>query len=214
MTTSSAVNPARRSFLMRLAAAATALGVSTPAVVGGEPSDHASQADEPWMRRLSGSQRVVFHAHEPTNGLALTWARTFLDTHKNTYGHRDEECGVVVALNGKSVGLTFNDALWSRYPIASTLAMTGTKNPAGPTGSGAIAQLIARGVIVLVCQNSLRASGLRFLPEPQRSDAATRTAFAEEVTANLLPGIEIVPAMVVTLQQAQDRGCRYVYAGG
>jgi len=24
----------------------------------------------------------------------------------------------------------------------------------------------------------------------------------------------VVPAMIVTLQQAQERGCRYVYAGG
>ena len=62
--------------------------------------------------------------------------------------------------------------------------------------------------------SSLRASGQRFLPEPQRNEAAARTAFGAEVTANLLPGVEIVPAMIVTLQMAQDRGCRYVYAGG
>jgi intracellular sulfur oxidation DsrE/DsrF family protein len=52
------------------------------------------------------------------------------------------------------------------------------------------------------------------LPEAQRGDAALRTAFSDEARANLLPGVDVVPAMIVTLQQAQDRGCRYIYGGG
>ena len=120
---------------------------------------------------------------------------------------------MIVGLNGRSIGLLFNDALWAKYPIAQTMAMTGSQNPNGPKGSETVAQLAARGVIFLVCQNSLNASGSRFLPEPARSDAAQRTAFAEEARANLLPNVEVVPAMVATLQQAQERGCRYIYAG-
>ncbi len=166
------------------------------------------------MARLGGTSRVMFHAHEPTAGLALRWAQTFLDTQKASYGRADKDSGVIVGLNGKSIGLVFNDAMWAKYPIAQTLSMTGSVNPAGPAGTNTIAQLLTRGVIILVCQNSLRASGQRFLPESQRGDAAARTAFATEVSANLSPGIEVVPAMVVTLQMAQDRGCRYVYAGG
>ncbi len=205
---------ARRSFLGRLAAAIAAFGLGTMPRRALADSGSPSLDDEPWMARLTGTQRIIIHAHEPTAGLALRWAQTFLDTQKASYGHSDKDSSVVVGLNGKSVGLLFNDAMWAKYPIAQTLEMTGTRNPAGPGGSNAVAQLIARGVIILVCQNSLRASGQRFLPEPQRNEAAARTAFGAEVTANLLPGVEIVPAMIVTLQMAQDRGCRYVYAGG
>jgi len=208
---------ARRSFLGRIAAATAAFGV------GAWPSTGAAatpgqllegRADEPWLTRLGGTSRVVIHAHEPTGGLALRWAQTFLDTQKTSYGRSDKDCGVIVGLNGKSIGLVFNDAMWTKYPVAQTLLMTGTVNPAGPAGTNTIAQLLGRGVIILVCQNSLRASGQRFLPESQRNDAAARTAFATEAAANLAPGIEVVPAIVVTLQMAQDRGCRYVYAGG
>ena len=208
---------ARRSFLGRLAAATAAFGVGAWPATGSaaNPGPVASTgADEPWMARLGGTSRVVFHAHEPTAGLALRWAQTFLDTQKASYGRADKDSGVIVGLNGKSIGLVFNDAMWAKYPIAQTLSMTGSVNPAGPAGTNTIAQLLARGAIILVCQNSLRASGQRFLPESQRGDAAARTAFATEVSANLSPGIEVVPAMVVTLQMAQDRGCRYVYAGG
>jgi intracellular sulfur oxidation DsrE/DsrF family protein len=116
----------------------------------------------------------------------------------------------VVGLNGRAIGLLFNDAIWGKYPIGETLQMPGSRN----ANSSLVAQLIARGVIILVCNNSLRAAGQRFLAEAQRGDAARRTAFSDEARANLLPGVEVVPAMIVTLQQAQDRGCRYIYGGG
>ncbi|MEQ1692239.1 MAG: hypothetical protein ABMA00_13195, partial [Gemmatimonas sp.] len=117
--------PARRTFLARLAAAATVFGIgATPSGANAEPITEDSRVDDPWTRRLSGTQRVIFHSHEPTNGLALTWARTFLDTQKASYARVDADCGVVVALNGKSVGLVFNDVLWSKYPIGTTLGMT------------------------------------------------------------------------------------------
>lgn len=205
---------ARRSFLGRIAAATAAFSLGALPRSAHAHSTSAGGDDEPWMSRVTGAQRIIIHAHEPTAGLSLRWAQTFLDTQKSSYGRADKDSTVIVGLNGKSVGLAFNDAMWAKHPIAETLGMTGTRNPAGPTGSNAVADLISRGVIILVCRNSLRASGQRFLPEPQRNDAAARTAFGAEVTANLLPGVEIVPAMIVTLQMAQDRGCRYVYAGG
>lgn len=200
---------ARRSFLARLFAVGASIGLGA-ARAEAMPT---RADDEPWMKRLIGKQRVLFHSHLATDGQAISWARTFLDTQKNTYGLTDADSSVVVGLNGRAIGLLFNDALWAKYPIAQTLAMSGSQNPNGPAGGDLVAQLIGRGVIMLVCQNSLRASGARFLPEAQRGDAALRAAFADEARANLLPRVEVVPAMVVTLQQAQDRGCRYIYAG-
>lgn len=194
-------------------AAAGATGLARRADALGSHAQSFPAAD-PWTRRITGKHRVVFHSHEPTGGLALRWARTFLDTQQASYGLRDEDSSVVVALNGKSIGLAFNDTLWGSYPIATALGMSGTVNPAGPAASNDLAKLITRGVVVLVCNNSLLASGQRFLPEAARADARARTAFYETARNNLLAGVEITPAMVVTLQQAQDLGCRYIYAGG
>lgn len=197
----------RRSFLSRIAAGIAALGVTSAQA---DALTFEQPGDEPWMKKLTGAQKVIFHSHEPTNGQSFTWARGFLDSQKNNYGKADKDSTVIVGLNGKSIGLAFNDAMWTKYPIGQTLNMPGTVNP----NTAAVAQLLERGVIVLVCNNSLRAAGQRFLPEAQRSDAAVRNAFSDEVRANLLPGVEVVPAMVTTLQMAQDRGCRYIYAGG
>ncbi|MES2521144.1 MAG: hypothetical protein V4617_00505 [Gemmatimonadota bacterium] len=201
----------RRGFLGRLVALTA--GLSLPGAAYAAEPIPASRFDDPWTKRVRGKHRVIFHSHEPTGGISLRWARTFLDTQKASYGLSDADSTVMVGLNGKAIGLLFNDRLWSRYPIGATLGMPGAVNPAGPSGSKDIAELVSRGTILLVCQNSLRASGQRFLPEAARGDAAQRAAFAEEAAANLLPGVEIVPAMIVTLQQAQDLGCRYVYGG-
>lgn len=200
--------PDRRSFLARVAAAAAAVGMGTPATMTASPVE---RADDPWIARVKGAHRIVFHSHMPTDGLALRWAQTFLDTQKSSYGASDEQCTVVVGLNGRSIGWFFNDALWAKYPTVGEVM--GTVTSTNPQAT-LVSALRGRGVILLACGNSIRASGSRFLPATQRVDATASSAFATEVRANLLPGVEVVPAMVVTLQQAQDRGCRYVYAGG
>ena len=207
----------RRTFLSRLLAVGATLGLAAPRSVDAiertvSPASPSSSAagDDPWIARLTGKHRVVFHSHLASDGIALRWAQTYLDTQQSAYGLTDADSSVVVGLNGRAIGLLFNDAIWGKYPIGETLQMPGSRN----ANSSLVAQLIARGVIILVCNNSLRAAGQRFLAEAQRGDAARRTAFSDEARANLLPGVEVVPAMIVTLQQAQDRGCRYIYGGG
>jgi intracellular sulfur oxidation DsrE/DsrF family protein len=206
----------RRTFLSRLVSVGAALGLSAPrsadAMEGpmSPSAPSASAGDDPWIARLTGKNRVVFHSHLASDGIALRWAQTFLDTQKSAYGLTDADSSVVVGLNGRAIGLLFNDAIWGKYPIGETLQMPGSRN----ANAGLVAQLVSRGVIILACNNSIRAAGQRFLPEAQRGDAALRTAFSDEARANLLPGVDVVPAMIVTLQQAQDRGCRYIYGGG
>ncbi len=208
MTHDTSSTSGRRTFVSRLVTVGAALGFAAPR--SADALERPTAADDPWIARLKGKSRVVFHSHLASDGIALRWAQTFLDTQKSAYGLTDADSSVVVGLNGRAIGLLFNDAIWGKYPIGETLQMPGSRN----ANAALVAQLVARGVIILACNNSIRASGQRFLPEAQRGDAALRTAFSEEARANLLPGIEVVPAMIVTLQQAQDRGCRYIYGGG
>jgi intracellular sulfur oxidation DsrE/DsrF family protein len=199
----------RRTFLSRLATLGAALGLGT-APAHAAPSLTTS-ADDPWVKRLTGKHKVVFHSHLPTEGLAIRWGQTFLDTQKSAYGLTDADSSVIVGLNGRSIGWFFGDALWAKYPtIGEVMGVPGARNPQ----TAAVASLVSRGAILLACNNSIRASWQRFLSDTQKADPKLRSGFADEVLANLLPGVEPVPSMVVTLQQAQDRGCRYIYAGG
>jgi len=198
----------RRGFLTGIGAISSLLGLS----VFARPADGDTlEVTDPWMAKVTGKHRVVFHSHEPTQGQAIRWAQTFLDTQKVAYGIRDDANTVIVGLNGKAIAWCFGDALWSKYAtIGEVVQAPGNRNPQ----AAAIASLQARGVLFLACNNSIRAAGPRFLPEAQRGSVEARDAFADEVRRSLLPGVEVVPSMVVTLQQAQDRGCRYIYAGG
>jgi intracellular sulfur oxidation DsrE/DsrF family protein len=203
----------RRDFLARFAALGAALGLGATPAEAASPVDvrDCTLRDDPWVARLRGAHRVVFHSHLPTDGLALRWAQTFLDTQRSAYGVAESDCSVVVGLNGRSIGWFFGEALWAEQAsVGEVMGAPGRSNPQ----RSLVSSLVSRGVILLACGNSIRASGQRFLPAAQRDDAAARTAFAERVRATLLPGVEVVPSMVVTLQQAQDRGCRYIYAGG
>ncbi|MBL0890101.1 MAG: hypothetical protein IBJ19_05760 [Gemmatimonadaceae bacterium] len=202
----------RRDFLARFTALCAALGLGSTRAGASVPAELQANAlrDDPWISRLRGSHRVVFHSHLPTEGLALRWAQTYLDTQRSSYSIAEHDCSVVVGLNGRSIGWFFGDALWAAQgSIGDVMGAPGRSNPQ----RALISSLAERGVILLACGNSIRASGQRFLPAAQRDDAAARNAFAERVRATLLPGVEVVPSMVVTLQQAQDRGCRYIYAG-
>lgn len=203
----------RRVFLTRLAALSAALGFGTSRAEASSVAALTPDAsrDDPWVARVTGRHRVVFHSHLPTEGLALRWAQTYLDTQRDRYGVADRDCSVVVGLNGRSIGWLFDDALWAdNRTIGDIMGAPGGSNPQ----RALVMSLVQRGVILLACGNSIQASGQRFLPLPQRESATARTAFAERVRDSLLPGVEVVPSMVVTLQQAQDRGCRYIYAGG
>ncbi len=203
----------RRRFLASLSALGVAVGLISPLQAEATAVNDVNApaaGDDPWLSRLNGKHRVIFHSHLASDGIALRWAQTFLDTQKSAYGLTDADSSVVVGLNGRAIGLLFNDAIWGKYPIGETLQMPGSRN----ANAALVAQLVSRGVIILACNNSIRAAGQRFLPEAQRGDAALRTAFSDEARANLLPGVDVVPAMIVTLQQAQDRGCRYIYGGG
>ncbi|MCU0627766.1 MAG: hypothetical protein MUF21_15015 [Gemmatimonadaceae bacterium] len=218
MSTSHRPVPPRRGFLAQLAAVGAALGV--PALAHAHGSEGApSGADEPWLARLTGRHRVIIHAHEPADGLAMGWARNFLDAQRDAYRLTDRDSTVVIGLQGKALALLYGDAMWAKYDMAGALGFAaGSSNPfaapadARPARPTSVAALQARGVIFLACGNSLRMGAQRWVRETPVT-AERMTAWADEARANLLPGVEVVPALITTLVMAQERGCRYVYAG-
>jgi len=55
---------------------------------------------------------------------------------------------------------------------------------------------------------------LRFVTRTlAKETGATYEATRAELVGGLLPGVTVVPAMVVALGLAQEHGCAYVYAG-
>ena len=213
----------RREFLGQLAASAVAVvmtGTSAreafasamPIVSAAPtPSDH-------WISQLSGENRQLFDIPAPDNGMGLFHVRNYLDTYSDFYHLTHPAVTAVVTLYNSTTMLAFNDQMWKKYGLGKpTKVMDGSNSPAtsnvfykAPAGasslslSGApfpipadasISALQARGTIFLLCNNAFHGwMGLLAAQTGTHPDA-----LAEEFLANVLPGVQLVPAMVIAI---------------
>jgi hypothetical protein len=144
--------------------------------------------------------------------------------------------GTLYSVGGQSsIPLAFNDAIWTKYSLG---AYTGLKDAAGkpytrnvfnqPTGDDlhlvmqaidsptiqalapampglGIQSLQKNGAKFILCANAL---GLWCL-ELEARGKGKAADIEKELRANVLPGVTIVPAMVIAIEKAQEAGIRY-----
>ena len=127
----------------------------------------------------------------------------------------------VVGLQGKAIAMFLDDAMWAKYGMAAATGLTqaGGRNPfrapghpMAQPGESMLDMLARRGVILLACGNTMKRGASRWVKDrPVTPEVAA--AWTAEARAALPASVEVVPAMVTTLAMAQERGCRYIYAG-
>ena len=162
--------------------------------------------------------------------MGLLHARNYLNTMRDTYGVRHPDVTAVVGLYGMSTMLGFNDTMWQKYGVANPIkVMDGSKAPAtsnvfykAPGGAtnlsvtgapiaipadSSISALQDRGAVFILCNNAFNV----WMGLLGGGDAAKAAALRTEFEANMLPGVFLVPAMVVAVNQAQTHGCTYMY---
>jgi intracellular sulfur oxidation DsrE/DsrF family protein len=225
--------PKRREFLGRLAAGAVALGLSG-AVPRALAAEHLTAADlkpdDKWLSSLKGKHRQFFDMPKHDNGMGLIHVRNYLNTMRDTYGVKHPDVTAVAGLYGMSTPLAFNDAMWQKYGLANPIkVMDASKAPAtvnvfakAPAGaaslsvSGApiaipadssISSLQERGAVFILCNNAFNV----WMGLLGGGDAAKAAELRKDFESNMLPGIFLVPAMVVAVNQAQTHGCSYMY---
>ena len=225
--------PKRREFIGRLAAGAVAVGLtgSVPSALAGETvaRPDISPSDK-WLERVTGKHRQFFDMPNHENGMGLLHVRNYLNTMRDTYGVRHPAVTAVTGLYGMTTMLGFNDAMWQKYGLGNPLkVMDGSKVPAtanvfykAPAGvanlsvtgapipipaDSSISALQDRGGVFILCNNAFNV----WMGLLGGGDTAKSAALRKEFEANVLPGVFIVPAMVVAVNQAQMHGCTYMY---
>ena len=217
---------ARRSFVGRIIGgvmALTALGAS-PRLLGA--SERAGDADrthpgDDWMRELKGKHRTVFDMSAHKNGKPLQQARNYLDAWRDAFNVPERDVNLVFGIHGEAIPLVLTDALWARYRIGEQYEVVdgGTKSAAVRnvfsssnamagglvTAEQSVDGLQRRGVRFLVCQNTITGASRKLSSAGLGSAEEIKAA----ITGGLLPGVMIVPAMVVALTQLQERGVQY-----
>lgn len=207
-----AENPRRR-FLAELAVGAASLTAVNPLVRRAEAltSDKASDADA-WMKPLKGRHRQIFHGMAAETN-AMLMAKNFLDAYQESFGAKNGEVNAVIGLHGAALSTGFNDAIWAKYALGKSgnVVDPKTKEPAtrnifATEGDLAISELQKRGVVILLCNTALR---LRTKSMAATLGVSYDTLYTE-FSSSRLPGTILVPALVVALNRAQEKGFTYV----
>src|SRR5690348_13168045 len=219
----------RRSFLSALGGifaarpVPPAAGQSGVAASSWQPARHA---EDDWMDQAPAKHRMVFDTTTPDGfGHALLFGSNFIDTNKNAYGLEYSDVGLMIIVRHNSTPFAYNDMMWSKYGsvFSQKAGFTDPKSKEAPrtnlfnaSGYGSalasngitLDSLIKRGLHIGVCRLATRnIAGL----------AATATGgdaskINDELIANIVPNAHMVPAGIVAVNRAQERG--YTFAVG
>jgi intracellular sulfur oxidation DsrE/DsrF family protein len=215
-------NTERRSFLSKLklgalgaAVAGTTLAQVRPAAKW-EPTRHK---EDDWLDEIPGKHRMVFDTTSPTAfGEALLFANNFIVANRTDYGLENRDLALVIVARHISTAFGYNDAMWDKYgvplaamsenvqdPKTKAAPKTNPYNIAGfnPTR---INELTTQGVQFAVCAMASR----RVAGSLARSTGGNTDDILRELSANLIPNARLVPAGIVAVNRAQERGFSFV----
>jgi len=195
-------------------AAMSALGLfgfaTTPA--------HAQPAanDGPnWPGTLKGRHRQVFDIYDINDGFPLGFTNNFLAPNPSATA--------VMIFRHKGLPYAVGSAMWAKYKIGETFKIIdpetkapAVKNPWFEPKPGVIAnpdatldKLLAKGTVIGACGVALRGQSRRLAGNA----GVTPEEALKEWTANLIPGVTVVPSGTWAVNRAQEAGCTYC-AGG
>jgi intracellular sulfur oxidation DsrE/DsrF family protein len=226
----------RRSFLGGMFGAAAAAGL---AMTGTRAEAAYESGTDDWIKGVKGTHRCLFDFPQHKNGMPLLHILNYLNTYTVAYKTEAGQVGAVgtfySAGSQASIPLAFNDVVWQKYGLG---VYTGLKDADGqpytrnvfnrPTsrdlhllmqaidspmipaladampGLG-IESLQKMGTTFVLCANAL---GIWCLELEARGKGKAQD-IDKELRANLLPGVTIVPAMVIAIEKAQEAGIKY-----
>jgi intracellular sulfur oxidation DsrE/DsrF family protein len=226
----------RRSFIGQLFGAATAASLSMSGTRVAAAPDSGADA---WIKEVRGSHRCLFDFPQHKNGIPLLHILNYLNTYTAAYKTGRDEVGAVGTFYGvgsqSSIPLAFNDAIWAKYGLGVYtglkdaegkaymrnvfnrpttqdlhLVMQAFNTPMIPALADAIPalgieSLQKMGTKFVLCANAL---GIWCL-ELEARGKGKAPDIDKELRANLLPGVTIVPAMVIAIERAQQAGIKY-----
>jgi hypothetical protein len=202
--------------MLRRAVVATTLGIGFRSADAQQPQGGFSDR---WLAGMNGTYKQFFDAPAPAGGIPLVHVMNYYDTYNKAYNVKDAEIDAVLTFYGSTTFHGLNDAMWAKYRIGEFLnekdaaGKAHTSNPwrAAPVVVGmalpqaSIEALQKRGATMILCNNALGIfSGL--LAQQRGLDAKV---VYDDLKANLLPGVELIPGMVVAVEQAKKAGLSY-----
>lgn len=199
----------------------------------------APASPDDWLKDVKGTHRTLFDFPQHKGGVPLLHILNYLNTYAEAYKAAPGTIGAVGTFYGigtqSSIALGFDDAAWAKYGLGEYLGLKDaagkpyTRNvfhrpttadahllgqamqlPAMPGLAGAmpalgIESLQKMGTKFVMCNNALGA----WCMELEARGKGKMADLDADLRTHLLPGVTIVPAMVIAIEKAQAAGIRY-----
>jgi hypothetical protein len=195
--------------------------VTSVAAISARPSPSEARPaawGNAWLKN-SAKHRQFFDAPTSAGGIPLVHMMNYYDTWNKAYGVSDKNINAVGTFYGTTTFFGVNDAMWSKYRIGEFLGEKdrdgafATANPwrEAPFILGmelrpaSIESLQKRGATFILCNNAL---GI-FTGMLAKSRGLNADSVYADLKANILPGVELIPGMVVAIEQAHVAGLSY-----
>ena len=172
-----------------------------------------------WLEGLTSKHKQFFDAPTANGGVPLVHVMNYYDTYNKVFNVKDADIDAVLTFYGATTFYGLNDAAWAKYQIGEFLETndaTGkpaTANPwrAAPVVLGmtlpqaSLESLHKRGATLILCNNALTIFSA-LLAQKRGLDP---NAVYQDMKANILPEVDLVPGMVIAVEQAQRAGLSY-----
>ena len=216
----------RRSFFTRLNAglgsfaAMTGLAMAQKKPAAGAAWEPARHEKDDWLDQTAAKHRLVFDTTTPEGfGDALAFASNFVRVNKTEYGLESNEVAVVIVARHRSAPFGYNDAMWAKYgmALAARAKVDDPKTKLPPkmniyntAGYGellhnrgtTIDALSKQGVQLAVCTLSTHG----YAGVIAQATGGNADAIFSELVANVMSNVRMVPAGIVAVSRAQERG--------
>jgi len=201
-----------------IAAARVGIAAAEPTKVP-TVSRGSKEPSNKWLDGLTAKHKQFFDAPTANGGVPLVHVMNYYDTYNKAFNVKDADIDAVLTFYGATTFYGLNDAAWAKYQIGEFLETndaTGkpaTANPwrAAPVILGmtlpqaSIESLHKRGATLILCNNALTIFSA-LLAQKRGLDA---NVVYQDLKANILPEVDLVPGMVVAVEQAQHAGLSY-----
>ena len=187
------------------ASKAGAQGTTTPAFA---PTLHAEDA---WMSGIPGKHRVVMDVTTLEKMPdVVRFVSNLFTAYKSGYAVDAVDLAIVVLFRHGATAMGYADAIWAKYgkSIDARATPPPTTNPFNAGGRTQLADMAKQGVQFMVCGTASRNLAGRIAGQGGNADAVMK-----EMAENLIPGSRIVPAGVISVTHAQERGFALLYVG-
>ncbi len=201
-------------------AAATQYATSVQTASASTPTSESIEPSSKWLNGLKAKHKQFFDSPAPAGGIGLVHIMNYYDTYNKAFNVKDADIDAVLTFYGGTTFFGVNDAMWAKYKLGEFInendPATGKPAVANPwrtepvilgmtIPAASVESLHKRGATFILCNNALTIFA-NMLAQKRGLDPKV---VYQDLKANILPEVQLVPGMVIAVEQAARAGLSY-----